>query len=130
VTAILPALRRRQRWLARLLPLLLLRSLIPVGFMPVAAGAGFIGLCPDAAAMPPGMVMHEHMHHAGGADQNGHAPPCPFALSAAIAGVPTLSELIAHFSAVAPAELPAFASLRIATILRAQAPRGPPLSLS
>jgi hypothetical protein len=124
----LSRLRHRRRWLALLLPFLVLRGLIPAGFMPVAVQEGFIGLCPDAAAMPPGMVMPEHAHHHDGDSTTGarHAVPCCFAQSAVGAGVPTLVLLTTQFIALATVVAPAFLSLHLPAIQRAQTSRAPP----
>jgi hypothetical protein len=60
-----PSLRRYRQWLALLvLPALVFRALIPVGFMPlVDADWGItIGFCPGEAAQP-GAVTGPHAHH-------------------------------------------------------------------
>src|SRR5437764_15141392 len=53
MSAGLPYLRgRRRRFAALLLPALLLRALIPFGFMPLAGGNGLtLGLCPGEGAL-------------------------------------------------------------------------------
>ena len=134
----LPHLRTRRQWLAwLLLPALLLRALIPTGFMPVAgAGGPHLGFCPGAGELPPGAVapathgsQGSHAHHGGG-DGRGipvtpHHPACIFSVGAATAFVapptyalpaPALAALTERIAA--PVFLPA--------ILRAQSPRGPP----
>jgi hypothetical protein len=126
----LSRLRRGRRWLALLLPFLLVRGLIPVGFMPMGGSAGLIGLCPGAAAMPPGMVMPQHADHHGGGetgtDGAGHAVCCPFALSATVAGAPALLHPLLADTVIGPAIERGFLSLHLPAILRAQSSRGPP----
>src|ERR1700747_1534036 len=89
--------RQRRMLLALLvLPVLVLRALVPVGFMPVvvSGGALSIGVCPEQGALPPGIdaralhagpLAHHHAHHSGGdpsrPSDTRHAP-CLFSLSA------------------------------------------------
>lgn len=132
VSAPLARLRRQRRWLLLLAPFLLLRGIIPAGFMPVAAAEGFIGLCPGAVAMPAGMAMPGHSGHAHhgegmGAQGGGHAAPCPFAQSATAAGVPQVPQLAAQQLAAGDVPATAAAGVRVPAIVRAQSPRGPPL---
>jgi hypothetical protein len=110
--------------------LLLLHALIPQGFMPVAATDGFIGLCPDAAPMPPGMVMHhaQHSHghdHSGGGD-HGRTLPCVFAAGAGLASAPDVVAVALPPAAVLRPAAPRFASRFTPAIVRAQLSRGPP----
>jgi hypothetical protein len=129
---------RRQRRLAwLLLPALLLRALIPVGFMPLAGGSGaYLGFCPGAGEVPPAAAAAAshashlgHAHHGGegrGVPGTPHHPACVFSAGAssafavppgdAIPG-PALTSLLERTAA--PIFLPA--------ILRAQSPRGPPV---
>jgi hypothetical protein len=132
-----PFRRRRLAWAWLALPALLLRALIPPGFMPVAAGPGFaLEFCPGAAALPPGLAHaagHAHRHHHGGSGQpsdpsSSHHAPCLFAASATLAPAPVLAEPLA----AAPAGQAAGAHIRDGqlfspTILRTQSPRGPPV---
>jgi hypothetical protein len=118
-------------------PALLLRALIPVGFMPFAGASGaYLGLCPGAGAVPPGAAAPAthashlaHTYHGGegqGIPGNPHHPACVFSAGAATAFAappgdaipgPALASLTEH--STAPIFLPA--------ILRAQSPRAPPL---
>ncbi|HEY0768438.1 MAG TPA: hypothetical protein VGD47_10820 [Steroidobacteraceae bacterium] len=132
----LPYLRARRRRLAwLLLPALLLRALIPFGFMPVVAGGGMaIGFCPGEAALPPGIAAaHQFQaHHSGGADPGApgttaHNAPCLFAASAAAAFAPAVLGHAVSAAGVAPHDKPAATTVFLPTILRAQSPRGPPL---
>ena len=80
------SVRRVQPWRAVLLAALLLRALVPAGFMP-AVGAGSLAL----VFCEPGALV-QHAHHAGHAGHGGHgvASECPFAQSAGPA-LPTLA---------------------------------------
>jgi hypothetical protein len=114
------------------LPALLLRALIPVGFMPVATADGLsIEFCPDAGPLPAADPhAHHHHHHQGGPDPSSatHHAPCLFAASATLAAVPATVTLVAppalagHSALLAPA-----ARSFVPSILRAQIPRAPPL---
>lgn len=110
-------MRRRHLQLLSLwiVPLLLLRALIPTGFMlSVDAGSLQLTFCPavtQPAEQLPQHLAHEHMAHAGmhhadaagdgSASHDDDNAPCPFSLvGAAVAGdVPYL-----HDSAVAPGD--------------------------
>jgi len=129
--------RRRLGWALLALPALLLRALIPPGFMPVAAEQGFVlEFCPGAGALPPGVPLasaHAHHHHRVGSgpgsdpSSSTHHAPCLFAASATLAAAPVLAEALA-----APpvddgiGERLHTGQLFPPTILRAQSPRGPP----
>jgi hypothetical protein len=110
---------------------LLLRSMVPQGFMPVAVADGLIGLCPDVAPLLPGLpAAHVHHHHGGqhGDTAGGHHfASCPFAASATVAGAPTPGSLVVdsilNFT-VPSSSLP---SLHLPAIVRAQSSRAPPL---
>jgi len=130
VTTGLAYLRTRRRLTLLVLPVLLLRALIPLGFMPVAAGGGLaIGFCPGEGPMLSGLA--GHAHHAGGGaggrDATHHAP-CLFAssASAAFASVP-VAALPATAGVTAPGERTAI-QVFVPAILRTQSSRGPPSS--
>jgi hypothetical protein len=142
MSAGLPYLRSRgRRWTALLLPALLLRALIPFGFMPMVAGGGMtIGFCPGEAELPPGIAIAHHgdahpghsaaAHgggHAGDLGGGAHHAPCLFAASASPAVSPVIVALAPHDGAEARATAPAATHFFLPTILRAQSPRGPPL---
>jgi hypothetical protein len=130
------SVRRRRRLAVLLLPALLLRALIPAGFMPMAgAGGPHLGFCPGAGELPPGAAAPAtHASHPGHAEHGGdgrgvpgtpHHPACIFSPGAVTAfaeppadalPAPALTSLTAHIAE--PIFLP--------TILRAQSPRGPP----
>lgn len=143
----LPYLRgRRRRFATLLLPALLLRALIPLGFMPLLGGSGLtIGFCPGEGALPSGLVAanvqlqhaghlgHDHgpvgaPHHGGSGDpaRTGHDAPCPFAATAKPAFAPALLALDTGVAPAAPSEALAAPTVFPPAILRAQSPRGPP----
>ena len=70
--------RRRLAWLV--LPALLLRALIPDGFMPFAGPAGaYLGFCPGSGTLPSAateLTTHAshggHTHHPGGTPGRAH----------------------------------------------------------
>ncbi|MBS0379786.1 MAG: hypothetical protein JSS29_14995 [Proteobacteria bacterium] len=123
--------------MALILPLLALRLLIPVGFMPMAGmGGGFaLALCPDGGpvAMMSGHAGH-HMHHEHpgppGSSGGEHHLPCFFAASAAPAlssdsgaGLAALPEIAGGLPArQALAHVPV-------SIVRAQLARAPPANV-
>ena len=130
--------RRRRCWALLALPALILRALIPPGFMPVAAEQGLsIEFCPDAGALPPGIALtasahshhHHHHQHAGGPDSSSaaHHTPCLFTASATLAPAPVPAALLgadpARHESVEPAR---GLQLHLPSIVRAQSPRGPP----
>jgi hypothetical protein len=118
--------RRRRRLTAVLLPALLLRSLIPFGFMPIASHGGLsIGLCPGEGAMPAaGAAAHsQHAHHHSGT----HPPQCLFAASTAPAFAPAVLAPPAPLADAAPRTAPDDAcTVNLPSIRRAQSPRAPP----
>ncbi len=120
-------MRRRSRaLLALVLPALVLRALIPFGFMPVAGNGGpVMELCPGVAAMAAGG--HAHHHHGGGANGPGSAHAlCVFTASAAPALAPVVPASPPAAIALAAAAAAAPTSISLPTILRAQAARAPP----
>lgn len=132
MSALLPDLRRHRLAVALLvIPLLLLRSMVPQGFMPVAAGDGLIGLCPDVAPLPPSLsAAHLQHHHAG---QHGdaagahHFTPCVFAASATIAGAPMQGTPALPPTVDVTFTPPTPAGMHLPAIVRAQSSRAPPL---
>jgi hypothetical protein len=112
--------------LAAVLPCLVLRALIPFGFMPVAGSHGpAMQLCPGAAAMA-GMVHGDPQHPSGTAPAGAHNALCAFAASAAPAIAPATAAILTRssrlsFGGQAPAD-----SLQLPSIVRAQSARAPP----
>jgi hypothetical protein len=144
----LASLRRRARFITlACLPVLLLRALTPVGFMPMhdAKGELYLAFCPGIGdtILPPAATADPHRGHHGmhaqGANETGHAgatsrekpaPPqhdvCPYALSAG----PALAYTVPDVSAVAPRPpappSPDYPSISLPPIERAQSARAPP----
>jgi hypothetical protein len=121
-------IQRRRWWAGAFLPVLILRALIPAGFMP-AVGAGSLALvfCEPGVLAAGAHAAHQH-HGQDGPGHAGHlaAGDCPFAQSAApalpaLAAVAVAHPLVAHVPAIRP-EDPA---LRFVP-LRHTAARGPP----
>jgi hypothetical protein len=129
------SLRTKRRLLGLVLPLLLMRLLVPVGFMPMAGPGGLeIALCPAAAVLPPGLATAhaghhmQHAGHAGGSEPPAaeHHAPCLFAASAAPPLAPGVL-LAAAPPALAAANLPAQArDSALPVTPRAQSARAPP----
>jgi hypothetical protein len=129
-------LRTHRRLAFLVLPALLLRALIPVGFMPLAGAAGmFLGLCPGAS-LGQGMahvghaghgISHEHHHSGGGSDPGGtHRAPCLFSAGASAGfATPLAAPALASAALTAPVDRSP-ARLFVPAILRAQSSRGPP----
>lgn len=77
-----------RKWARWLLPLLVARAFLPVGFMLAASQADGLQLtfCPDQVAAVA-HVGHDD-GHAGHQQHNGHLdPPCPFAVAAVAANI-------------------------------------------
>jgi hypothetical protein len=138
-------MRRRHLKLLSLwiVPLLLLRALIPTGFMlSVDVGSLQLTFCPavttPAKQVPEHLMHHAGMHHADAAGHESashddpaaseHGAPCPFSLVAAAApgDVPYL-----HDSAIAPSderfEFISAPTFRVGPV-RTDRIRGPPAS--
>jgi hypothetical protein len=139
-------------WLALVLPTFVLRSLIPLGFMPTF-GPGFgvsLMLCegyapvahqPMAMDMPmdAGMDMSASGQaadpHSGPlADPSGHGSPaqqnhsaCPYGASPVFAGIPALAAADLAFGRSLEPALPVSQLTTFQSIARAQSPRAPPI---
>ena len=120
------------RQVAFLALVIALRSLVPIGFMPVVDHTGIhFGFCPGEA-QPPGARLgqhHEHHQHgAGNHDPSGstsHAP-CLFALSGSPALVPVMPSVAPLPPAIAARTVTLSSRVSVPAIVRAQTPRGPP----
>jgi len=123
-----PASRRHRGWAIALLAALLLRALVPAGFMP-AVGAGSLALvfCEPGALVAAGVHgAHHHGHDGAGNGTHSAAAECPFAQSAApslptLAALPPAHSLVAHVLALGRVT----SALRPVP-LRYAAARGPP----
>ena len=133
--------RRRARHVSlyvAVLPALLLRALIPVGFMPVASsGHMSLALCPGEAPSAAsraaeqrgryaGHAHHDHSRgHSGG---SAHHAPCLFATGGAAALTPAgPAPALSVPAATRILELPQGGPF-LPTILRAQVARAPPVT--
>jgi hypothetical protein len=131
-----PSTRRQRRLTWLLLPALLLRALIPVGFMPLAGANGaYLGFCPGAGEVPPAAAAPAthashpgHAHHGDGRGIPGtaHHPACVFSAGAVTACAAAPSDAIAAPALTSLTERVA-APIFLPAILRAQSPRGPPV---
>ena len=123
-----------KKWARWLLPLLVARAFLPVGFMLATSQADGLQLafCPDQAPIVQGP--HDHAAMAGGhADHTGahHSgshldPPCPFAVAAVAAVID-----IPHLAPVAAQATEQFLPARVAAVplagpQRIDRIRGPP----
>jgi len=145
--------RKRARcWAVAVLPALLLRSLIPVGFMPMF-GPGMsvqLSLCEDYAPIPPpasdaamdmptGKAMDMPMaapaqRHSTGEPQAGGGAPrfhqkhsaCPYAASSTLAAQSTSANVATAAQSATRLPLRASQVARIKITPRAQSARGPP----
>jgi hypothetical protein len=119
--------------LAWLLPLIVIRALVPVGFMPAwEHGALTMVLCePDGVLAQAGMPAHHHHADApGGAPSPHHAHgECPFGQSTGPALWPALTPVATAYTLIGlqPATVTSVAERRIPP--RYQAPRGPPATV-
>jgi hypothetical protein len=134
-----PRGKRLRGWVAVLLPILLLRALIPIGFMPMVGTDHSVRLviCDSYAPVPAsmrGMAMDGDMDMSQPSSDDGSgAPPvhkdhgcCPYGASPALGAVPTLALLpiVFHRPATLLVAAPQ-ADFHLAPY-RSQAPRGPP----
>jgi hypothetical protein len=109
----------RRLWLAILLPGLLLRSLIPLGFMPMF-GPGYgvrLVLCAGYAPVPAATAMS--------ADMPMHSS-CPYGASPAFAALPALTSMSLPMPRSAPPLTLAAQIAHFEPAPRTQSPRAPP----
>jgi hypothetical protein len=129
--------KRAQWWVALLLPSLVLRSLIPLGFMPLF-GPGYdvrLVVCESYAPVPGAtssmsmdvsMDMPMDTAGPGGGPAHQDHGTCPYGSAPALGGLPTLAVV---FVAVQPTAGPAVTAAQVAYFQvspRAQSSRGPP----
>ncbi len=125
IPAALPRSRRPQA-IGLLLAALVLRALVPAGYMLGGdTQAGLTLTMCHAAGIPPGALPAEPA--APGEDQR-TLDACPFALSASAAPPPAAAGLPDVLAIGSPAALrEPVAALHLPSILRAQSPRAPPV---
>ena len=133
-----------------LLPALLLRALIPAGFMPLAGAGGlYLGFCPGAGPLPPGLsasAAHgSHLDHAshlahgahlghgaheggspGTPDSSHHFASCVFSTGVTGVFAATNIAVLAADAPLASCQRSA-AGIFLPAILRTQSSRGPPI---
>lgn len=112
-----------RKWARWLLPLLVARAFLPVGFMLATQANGLeLAFCPDQVAAVA------HVGHGDGHQQhNGHLdPPCPFAVAAvaAVIDIPHLDTVAVQAAEQLPPERAVAVSF--AGPQRADRIRGPP----
>ncbi len=125
---------RRHRWLAWLLPLILLRAFFPVGFMLSWSDQGLqLVLCSGSGPLPDAHARHGHEHHvqAAGAQHQDHSQShdnavCPFAAAGTASVAASCVASVAFVTLVAD-HVPDLAHPRTAsTSLLIDRIRGPP----
>lgn len=115
---------------AGLIALVMLRALMPVGYMPVAIDGHLdIVLCDGQGGLPPASHAHHHHHGGKGAPQGAvHGDEgCTYAQSAHAALAPTLDPGVARASPLVLASMALQQGLIAEAPFRHSAPRGPPL---
>jgi hypothetical protein len=112
-----------KKWARWLLPLLVGRAFLPVGFMLATQADGLqLAFCPDQAPIVQGLHDHSGSHHSGS-----HLdPPCPFAVAAVAAAID-----IPHLAPVAAQATEQFLPERVVAVPlagpeRIDRIRGPP----
>ena len=125
-------MHHKSQWIAAafVLPVLIFRAFIPVGFMPMAGAGGAmeIALCPGtvdgatfiAAAMDPHAQHHHHDYR---------SPPCPYALSGASMPAPVLPAQVLSAAIVEPPRASVGTFVFLPATVRVHLPRGPPPSV-
>ena len=117
-----------KKWARWLLPLLVARAFLPVGFMLVSSQADGLqlGFCPDQAPIVQGL--HDHTsQHSGSHHSGSHLdPPCPFAVAAVAAAID-----VPHLAPVAAQATEQFLPERVVAVplagpQRIDRIRGPP----
>jgi hypothetical protein len=127
--------KRTRLWVALLLPALVLRSLIPLGFMPTF-GPGYdvrFVVCEGYAPMPgtaSSMSMDMSMDMsadgaAGNAPHQDHGT-CPYGSAPALGGIPTVAIVLMAVQHVAQRAVTTAQVDYFEVSPRAQSPRGPP----
>jgi hypothetical protein len=135
-------IKRMRGWLAVLLPVFVLRALIPVGFMPMVGLDHSIRLviCASYAPLPAALMdmpmdAGMDMSHSAAGHGVGSAPvhqihgDCPYGSSPALGALPALPFAPSSVQRPAPLELATSQIDFFHAPLRAQAPRAPPVTL-
>jgi hypothetical protein len=119
------SMRRRRRLVWLVLPALVLRALVPAGFMPAREAPFSVEICPEG--FPAQLLTHADQHHDHGGSSRGHSDHCVFG---GTCGGGPLSESAP--CGVSPAALPVAASppttpVPLIRLVHLPEPRGPPL---
>jgi hypothetical protein len=139
--------RGSHQWvISLLLVALVVRALVPAGFMPSSDRPFTFQICPDGF---PAQLLQEsqasrggsnehvahHHHMEGGAEHSGHnshdhgsarAEHCVFAAAAGVGPAPDLSPALAHIERQATARSDSVSTLPETQRFRIQQPRAPP----
>ena len=123
---------KQRRLVAIVLSALVLRALIPAGFMPMAGASGLsLDFCPGAGALPPGL--HDHAHPAGGGAGSDpgrtHHSPCLFSIGASTTFAVAATSIVLFVPALVTSIERFTSAVFSPAILRAQSSRGPPILL-
>jgi hypothetical protein len=113
--------------IALLLPLMVLRAMLPPGYMPVTAnGSLHIAMCSEG--LYPAATDQSGGQHTGSGDhkQPSSSGDCPFANAAVNALPPSSWQSVVTVNFDAGAALASLASIHPASIYRVQSARGPP----
>ena len=118
------SVRRRRRLAFLLLPALLLRALIPAGFMPAREAPFSVEICPDG--FPAQLLTHGTDHHDHSGGDRRHSDHCVF--GAAGAGpLPESAPCGVSLAALPVAASPPAAPVLFVRLVHLPEPRGPPL---
>jgi hypothetical protein len=113
--------------IALLLPLMVLRAMLPAGYMPVAEnGTLRIAMCSDG--FQPAATDHSGDQQSGSGDHQlpSGSGDCPFANAAMNAPPPAVSQSVVTVESDAGAAPAIAAPTHAASIVRVQSARGPP----
>lgn len=127
---------RRTRLMAAVLLALLLRALIPLGFMPAADGTLSLMICPaglapgllpegKGKAMPDGGMMSGHQRPGQGAMDDSHCIFCTGFSAAPPAQLPATLFLVLAIAAAFAVTMAAPAAVRLVHLPQARAPPAP-----
>jgi hypothetical protein len=120
--------RRLHSAITLLLPLMVLRALLPSGYMPVVEGGALrIAMCSD------GLYAADAQQKQGQTPDSGHNLPsdsatCPFAHAAVNAAPPAVSPINLRIDSEVGIVHPEAVPTRTASVVRVQSARGPPSS--
>ncbi|HXC60382.1 MAG TPA: hypothetical protein VN645_13795 [Steroidobacteraceae bacterium] len=118
--------RRIDFVIALLLPLMVLRGLLPAGYMPVNQNGEIrIAMCSDGRYVA-GTERDTRQAPSGRHELPSDSSPCPFASAAVNAAPPATSTIAFRIESDAGIVDPAAAPIGAAAVVRVQSARGPP----